>query len=51
MAKRKIFAELMEGIAAMQAQREGNITLCSYKIKSIRLPESMRGQSGRRARA
>jgi hypothetical protein len=29
MAKRKIFRELMEGVAAMQAQREGKITLRS----------------------
>jgi hypothetical protein len=27
MAKRKIFAELMEGVAAMQAKREGKIIL------------------------
>jgi hypothetical protein len=29
MAKRKIFAELMEGIAAIQAKREGKVTLRS----------------------
>jgi hypothetical protein len=33
MAKRKISAELMEGVAAMGAQRQGKITLRSYKIK------------------
>ncbi len=38
MAKRKLFAELMEGIAAMQAQREGKVTLRSYKVKPMRLP-------------
>ena len=27
MAKRKIFAELMEGVAAMGAQRQGKLTL------------------------
>lgn len=30
MAKRKIFAELMEGVAAMQGQREGKITVRRY---------------------
>lgn len=38
MAKRKIFTELIEGIAAMQAQREGKITLRSYKVRPVRLP-------------
>lgn len=38
MAKRKIFTELMKGVAAMAAQREGKITLRSYKIKAARLP-------------
>jgi len=38
MAKRKIFAELMEGVAAMAAKREGKITLRSYKVKMGRLP-------------
>jgi putative transcriptional regulator len=38
MARRRIFTELMEGVAAMQAQREGKITLRSYKIKPARLP-------------
>ena len=38
MAKRKIFAELMEGVAAMGAQREGKITLRRYKVKTGRLP-------------
>jgi hypothetical protein len=35
MAKRKIFAELMEGIATMQAQREGKMSLTSYKVKPV----------------
>jgi hypothetical protein len=30
MAKRKIFAELMEGIAAMKAQRKGEMALDSH---------------------
>ena len=38
MAKRKIFAELMEGVAAMEAQRQGKLTLRSYKVKAARLP-------------
>ncbi len=38
MAKRKIFRELMEGVAAMRAQRQGKLTLRSYKVKSVRLP-------------
>jgi putative transcriptional regulator len=39
MAKRKIFDELMEGIAAMKSQREGKITLRIYKVKSAPLPK------------
>ncbi|HJX85141.1 MAG TPA: transcriptional regulator [Candidatus Angelobacter sp.] len=38
MAKRKIFAELMEGVTAMGAQRSGKLTLRSYKVKAARLP-------------
>ena len=38
MAKRKIFGELMEGVAAMGAQRQGKLTLRSYKVKAARLP-------------
>ncbi len=38
MAKRKLFAELMEGVAAMRAHREGKVTLRSYKIEAARLP-------------
>jgi len=33
MAKRKIFDEIMEGVAAMKAHREGKLTLRSYKVK------------------
>jgi len=38
MARRKIFAELMEGVAAMGAQRQEKLTLRNYKIKATRLP-------------
>ncbi|HEY2391573.1 MAG TPA: helix-turn-helix domain-containing protein [Candidatus Angelobacter sp.] len=38
MAKRKIFNELMEGVAAMDAQRQGKLTLRSYKVKAVRAP-------------
>lgn len=31
MAKRKFFVEMMEGVDAMQAHREGRITLRSYR--------------------
>jgi putative transcriptional regulator len=33
MAKRSIFDELMEGVSAMKAHREGKITLRSYKVR------------------
>lgn len=33
MAKRNIFDELMEGMAAMKAHREGKITLRTYKVE------------------
>ena len=39
MAKRHIFSELMEGVAAMKAQREGKITLRSYKVEAAPLPK------------
>jgi putative transcriptional regulator len=38
MAKRNIFGELMEGVAAMKGHREGKITLRSYKIEPKPLP-------------
>ena len=37
--KRDIFAELMEGVAAMKLQREGKITLRSYHIEPKSLPK------------
>lgn len=37
--KRDLFHELMEGVAAMKAQRNGKITLRSYKVESRELPD------------
>ena len=39
MAKRDLFSELVEGVAAMKAQREGKITLRSYKVDVTPLPK------------
>jgi len=39
MAKRNIFGELMEGVAAMKSRREGKITLRSYKVEPKPLPK------------
>ena len=36
--KRNLFGELIEGVAAMQAQRNGKITLRSCKIEARALP-------------
>ena len=33
MAKRKIFDEMMEGIAAMKGHREGKLTLRTYEVE------------------
>jgi putative transcriptional regulator len=38
MAKRKLFDELMDGVAAMTDRREGKVTLRSYKIEAKPLP-------------
>jgi len=38
MAKRDIFGELMEGMAAMKSHREGKLTLRSYKVEPAPLP-------------
>jgi len=38
MAKRKVFDELMEGIAAMKSHREGKLTLRNYKVATVPLP-------------
>jgi putative transcriptional regulator len=39
MAERKIFSELMEGVAAMKGRREGKITLLTYKVELAPLPK------------
>src|SRR5213079_2740713 len=39
MSKRKIFDELMEGVAAMTSHRRGKITLRSYKVEAAPLPK------------
>lgn len=39
MAKRNVFGELMEGVAAMQGQRKGKLTLRSYKVEPKSLPK------------
>ena len=39
MAQRKVFDELMEGVAAMKGHREGTITLRSYKVEAPPLPK------------
>ena len=39
MAKRSIFNELMEGVAAMKGQREGKITLRTFKVEPKTLPK------------
>ena len=39
MTKRNIFGDLMEGVAAMKGQREGKITLRSFKVESAPLPK------------
>ncbi len=37
-SKRDIFGELMEGVAAIKAHREGKITLRTYKVEASPLP-------------
>jgi putative transcriptional regulator len=39
MAKRDIFGELMEGVAAMKNHREGKLTLRTYKVEVAPLPK------------
>jgi putative transcriptional regulator len=39
MAKRNIFGELMEGVAAMKNRRKGKLTLRSYKVEVAPLPK------------
>ncbi|HZD48619.1 MAG TPA: helix-turn-helix domain-containing protein [Silvibacterium sp.] len=38
MARRKLFDELMEGVAAMKDHRKGKLTLRSYKAEAVPLP-------------
>lgn len=39
MAKRDVFGEVMQGVAAMKSRREGRLTLRSYKINPTALPK------------
>ena len=39
MAKRDLFGELMEGVAAMKSHRQGKLTLRSYKVDAVPLPK------------
>jgi putative transcriptional regulator len=39
MAKRNLFGELMEGMAAMKSHRRGKLTLRSYKVDMAPLPK------------
>ncbi len=39
MANRKIFDDLMDGVAAMKGHREGKVTLRSYKVEARPLPK------------
>ncbi|MGA8072210.1 MAG: hypothetical protein WB995_01970 [Candidatus Acidiferrales bacterium] len=39
MPKRKVFEELIEGVAAMKSHREGKLTLRTYKIQPSPLPK------------
>jgi len=38
-ANRKIFEELMEGVAAVKSQGEGKVTLRNYKVEGKPLPK------------
>ncbi len=39
MTKRRIFGELMEGVAAMKSHRAGKLTLRNYKVETAPLPK------------
>jgi putative transcriptional regulator len=39
MSKRKIFDELMEGVAAMKSHHGGKITLRTYRVEAAPLPK------------
>ena len=38
MKKRKVFGELMEGVRAMRAHREGRITVRSHRVRALSRP-------------
>lgn len=46
MKKRDLFAELMDGIGEMKAQREGNITLPHHKVSAAQ-PGNKKRPEGR----
>ena len=39
MSKRKVFDELMDGVAAMKRHRQGRLTLRTYKVEPAPLPK------------
>ena len=39
MAKRDLFGELIEGVAAVKSHRQGKLTLRSYKVDAAPLPK------------
>lgn len=39
MSKRKIFDEMIEGLATMKSHREGKITLRTYNVEAAPLPK------------
>jgi len=39
MSKRNILGDLMEGVAVMKSQREGKLTLRSFKVEATPLPK------------
>ena len=39
MAKRDVFDELMEGVAAMKSHRDGKLTLRNFKVEPAPLPK------------
>jgi len=51
MAKRDIFGELMEGVAAMKGHREGKITLRTHKVEASPLPKVDRNSFWTRGRS
>jgi putative transcriptional regulator len=39
MPRRDIFGEMMEGVGAMKAHRQGKITLRTHRVESVPLPK------------